>query len=248
MEPRTTCFSTDTVGAVCLPAEKQDFPRGSQCWVSGWGHTAPRHRESAPRALGTKGVGEWGSILPQGDAPLPPMSTSPPGPNGSAHPLFLWCHRWPQSPLPGSSWENTPRVSPEAGPFIPLPFFWPSSLLSLTDPCLLPGVNSSHPGLCSLGLVSPGPLTTFPPAAVSSWPCFVPHGSVSLHVHVCLPQPTTQTRCRTRWCPCWAPGSATAPACTAGPLPPACCVPATWTGGPTRARCSSERDRGRGRG
>uniref|UniRef100_A0A452TAI2 Transmembrane protease serine 5 n=1 Tax=Ursus maritimus TaxID=29073 RepID=A0A452TAI2_URSMA len=38
---------SDTVGPVCLPAEKQDFPRGSQCWVSGWGHTNPSHTHSS---------------------------------------------------------------------------------------------------------------------------------------------------------------------------------------------------------
>uniref|UniRef100_A0A8C7APV3 Transmembrane protease serine 5 n=1 Tax=Neovison vison TaxID=452646 RepID=A0A8C7APV3_NEOVI len=38
---------SDTVGAVCLPAEKQDFPRGSQCWVSGWGHTNPSHTHNS---------------------------------------------------------------------------------------------------------------------------------------------------------------------------------------------------------
>ncbi|XP_070128906.1 transmembrane protease serine 5 isoform X3 [Equus przewalskii] len=40
---RTPLDFSDTVGAVCLPAEEQDFPRGSQCWVSGWGHTDPSH-------------------------------------------------------------------------------------------------------------------------------------------------------------------------------------------------------------
>ncbi|XP_060160469.1 transmembrane protease serine 5 isoform X1 [Globicephala melas] len=48
--------------------------------------------------------------------------------------------------------------------------------------------------------------------------------------------PTGRTRSGTRWCPCSAPSSATALACTAGPSRPACCVPATWTRGPTRAR------------
>ncbi|XP_032215173.1 transmembrane protease serine 5 isoform X1 [Mustela erminea] len=38
---------SDTVGAVCLPAKKQDFPRGSQCWVSGWGHTNPSHTHNS---------------------------------------------------------------------------------------------------------------------------------------------------------------------------------------------------------
>ncbi|XP_047609488.1 transmembrane protease serine 5 isoform X6 [Phacochoerus africanus] len=41
------CLSTDTVGAVCLPTEEQAFPRGSQCWVSGWGHTDPSHTHSS---------------------------------------------------------------------------------------------------------------------------------------------------------------------------------------------------------
>ncbi|XP_030897321.1 transmembrane protease serine 5 isoform X7 [Leptonychotes weddellii] len=40
---RTPLNFSDNVGAVCLPAKKQDFPRGSRCWVSGWGHTDPRH-------------------------------------------------------------------------------------------------------------------------------------------------------------------------------------------------------------
>ncbi|KAM8812648.1 LOW QUALITY PROTEIN: transmembrane protease serine 5 [Rhynchonycteris naso] len=38
---------SDTVGAVCLPAEEQDFPRGSQCWVSGWGHSNPSRTHSS---------------------------------------------------------------------------------------------------------------------------------------------------------------------------------------------------------
>lgn len=65
MEPRATCLSTDTVGAVCLPAEKQHFPRGSQCWVSGWGHTDPSHSESPPRGPGYKGVGVGGASYPK---------------------------------------------------------------------------------------------------------------------------------------------------------------------------------------
>ncbi|KAF6334527.1 transmembrane serine protease 5 [Rhinolophus ferrumequinum] len=44
---RTPLHFSDTVGAVCLPAEEQDFPRGSQCWVSGWGHTDPSHTHSS---------------------------------------------------------------------------------------------------------------------------------------------------------------------------------------------------------
>ncbi|KAL1782241.1 transmembrane protease serine 5 isoform X2 [Sigmodon hispidus] len=36
---------SDTVGAVCLPAKEQHFPRESECWVSGWGHTDPSHSE-----------------------------------------------------------------------------------------------------------------------------------------------------------------------------------------------------------
>uniref|UniRef100_A0A5F9CC73 Transmembrane serine protease 5 n=1 Tax=Oryctolagus cuniculus TaxID=9986 RepID=A0A5F9CC73_RABIT len=43
----TVCLSTDTVGAVCLPAEEQRFPGGSQCWVSGWGHTDPSHAHNS---------------------------------------------------------------------------------------------------------------------------------------------------------------------------------------------------------
>ncbi|XP_055129155.1 transmembrane protease serine 5 isoform X6 [Symphalangus syndactylus] len=38
---------SDTVGAVCLPAKEQHFPKGSQCWVSGWGHTDPSHTYSS---------------------------------------------------------------------------------------------------------------------------------------------------------------------------------------------------------
>ncbi|KAM7087084.1 transmembrane protease serine 5 [Molossus nigricans] len=44
---RTPLNFSDAVGAVCLPAEGQDFPRGSQCWVSGWGHTDPSHTHSS---------------------------------------------------------------------------------------------------------------------------------------------------------------------------------------------------------
>ncbi|XP_074191557.1 transmembrane protease serine 5 isoform X3 [Rhinolophus sinicus] len=49
---RTPLNFSDTVGAVCLPAEEQDFPRGSQCWVSGWGHTDPSHRMSSSQYSG----------------------------------------------------------------------------------------------------------------------------------------------------------------------------------------------------
>uniref|UniRef100_A0A8C8XX33 Transmembrane protease serine 5 n=1 Tax=Panthera leo TaxID=9689 RepID=A0A8C8XX33_PANLE len=47
LQLRTPLNFSDTVGAVCLPAEKQDFPRGSQCWVSGWGHTDPSHTHNS---------------------------------------------------------------------------------------------------------------------------------------------------------------------------------------------------------
>ncbi|XP_011921718.1 PREDICTED: transmembrane protease serine 5 isoform X10 [Cercocebus atys] len=40
---------------------------------------------------------------------------------------------------------------------------------------------------------------------------------------------TARTCSRTRWCPCSALSSATAPACTVEPSPPACFVLATWT-------------------
>ncbi|KAJ1075493.1 hypothetical protein K5549_009637 [Capra hircus] len=41
------CLSAHTVGSVCLPAKERDFPRGSECWVSGWGHTDPSHTHSS---------------------------------------------------------------------------------------------------------------------------------------------------------------------------------------------------------
>ncbi|CAM9384255.1 unnamed protein product [Rangifer tarandus platyrhynchus] len=44
---RTPLHFSDTVGALCLLAEEQDFPRGSECWVSGWGHTDPSHTHSS---------------------------------------------------------------------------------------------------------------------------------------------------------------------------------------------------------
>nr|XP_031526367.1 transmembrane protease serine 5 isoform X3 [Vicugna pacos] len=47
LQLRTPLHFSDTVGAVCLPAEDQDFPRGSQCWVSGWGHTDTSHTHSS---------------------------------------------------------------------------------------------------------------------------------------------------------------------------------------------------------
>ncbi|XP_043338524.1 transmembrane protease serine 5 isoform X1 [Cervus canadensis] len=48
---RTPLHFSDTVGAVCLPAEERDFPRGSECWVSGWGHTDPSHTHSSDALL-----------------------------------------------------------------------------------------------------------------------------------------------------------------------------------------------------
>ncbi|XP_074256711.1 transmembrane protease serine 5 isoform X2 [Saimiri boliviensis] len=45
---RTPLNFSDTMGAVCLPAKEQHFPKGSQCWVSGWGHTDSSHRSTAP--------------------------------------------------------------------------------------------------------------------------------------------------------------------------------------------------------
>ncbi|KAM7337641.1 hypothetical protein ACRRTK_003760 [Alexandromys fortis] len=47
LQLRTPLNFSDTVGAVCLPAKEQQFPRGSQCWVSGWGHTDPSHTHSS---------------------------------------------------------------------------------------------------------------------------------------------------------------------------------------------------------
>ncbi|XDA84137.1 hypothetical protein R6Z07M_013945 [Ovis aries] len=41
------CLSAHTVGAVCLLAKERDFLRGSECWVSGWGHTDPSHTHSS---------------------------------------------------------------------------------------------------------------------------------------------------------------------------------------------------------
>lgn len=88
---RTPLMFSDTVGAVCLPAEEQDFPRGSQCWVSGWGHTDPSHSKSAPRALAANGCGGRGGrgILPKERHFHLPQSHS------SASLLVLWCHHRP---------------------------------------------------------------------------------------------------------------------------------------------------------
>ncbi|EDL25719.1 transmembrane protease, serine 5 (spinesin), isoform CRA_a, partial [Mus musculus] len=47
LQLRTPINFSDTVGAVCLPAKEQHFPWGSQCWVSGWGHTDPSHTHSS---------------------------------------------------------------------------------------------------------------------------------------------------------------------------------------------------------
>ncbi|XP_023063819.1 transmembrane protease serine 5 isoform X4 [Piliocolobus tephrosceles] len=44
---RTPLNFSDTVGAVCLPAKEQHFPKGSRCWVSGWGHTDSSHTYSS---------------------------------------------------------------------------------------------------------------------------------------------------------------------------------------------------------
>ncbi|XP_045139516.1 transmembrane protease serine 5 [Echinops telfairi] len=47
LQLRSPLNFSDTVGAVCLPAKEQHFPRGSDCWVSGWGHTDPSHTHSS---------------------------------------------------------------------------------------------------------------------------------------------------------------------------------------------------------
>uniref|UniRef100_A0A3B3RNE8 Transmembrane serine protease 5 n=2 Tax=Paramormyrops kingsleyae TaxID=1676925 RepID=A0A3B3RNE8_9TELE len=41
MKLKTPLNFTDTVRPVCLPRYEQEFPGGTQCWVSGWGHTSP---------------------------------------------------------------------------------------------------------------------------------------------------------------------------------------------------------------
>ncbi|XP_045411347.1 transmembrane protease serine 5 [Lemur catta] len=64
---------SDTVGAVCLPAEEQHFPRGSQCWVSGWGHTDPSHSESAPRPFSVSPSAHSSDMLQ--DTVVPLLST-----------------------------------------------------------------------------------------------------------------------------------------------------------------------------
>ncbi|XP_068096887.1 transmembrane protease serine 5 isoform X4 [Hyperolius riggenbachi] len=35
---------SDNIRPVCLPQYEQDIPAGSECWVSGWGHTHPDNR------------------------------------------------------------------------------------------------------------------------------------------------------------------------------------------------------------
>ncbi|XP_011782157.1 PREDICTED: transmembrane protease serine 5 isoform X1 [Colobus angolensis palliatus] len=47
LQLRTPLNFSDTVGAVCVPAKEQHFPKGSQCWVSGWGHTDSSHTYSS---------------------------------------------------------------------------------------------------------------------------------------------------------------------------------------------------------
>lgn len=128
------CLSADTVDSVCLPAEERDFPRGSECWVSGWGHTDPSHSESAPRALGAQD-GDWGvgreASVPRSEAPRPP----PPWPQGNTSPLLLWHHPWSDREAPGSFWENKLVFCPK-----PKPCLLPSRLPGVPGP--------QHQGVC----------------------------------------------------------------------------------------------------
>ncbi|XP_073511372.1 transmembrane protease serine 5 [Phyllobates terribilis] len=41
---------SDSVRPVCLPQYEQDIPAGSECWISGWGHTHPDNTHM-PRSL-----------------------------------------------------------------------------------------------------------------------------------------------------------------------------------------------------
>ncbi|XP_053942895.1 transmembrane protease serine 5 isoform X2 [Cuculus canorus] len=52
---------SDAIHAVCLPPSQQDLFQGTQCWVSGWGHTSPDHahvtetlKEAPVPLIGTK--------------------------------------------------------------------------------------------------------------------------------------------------------------------------------------------------
>lgn len=151
---RDHCLSADTVGAVCLPAEEQDFPRGSQCWVSGWGHTDPSHSESAPRARGAQGCGCRGGILSQGEAPPPSLATGqrqPPSPLASP----LASPRGPSLPCLGLSGRTTWCFPLNPGPFLPPP--------------LLPGgPRPQHQGVC---VGSTPPLRSQPPSLTD--PCLL---------------------------------------------------------------------------
>ena len=179
------CLSAHTVGSVCLPAKERDFPRGSECWVSGWGHTDPSHSESAPRALGAQDGG-WGlggeASVPRSEAPRPP----PPWPQGTTSPLLLWHH--PRSDggprvLPG---EQT-GISPETRSFL--------------LPPRLPGVpGPQHQGVCVMHMPpskSDGPswpeswasmsLGSLTPSSASASPVSVCDPPIS-HLPPCSPQ------------------------------------------------------------
>uniref|UniRef100_A0A8D2BZ83 Transmembrane protease serine 5 n=1 Tax=Sus scrofa TaxID=9823 RepID=A0A8D2BZ83_PIG len=231
LQLRTPLHFSDTVGAVCLPTEEQAFPRGSQCWVSGWGHTDPSHSESAPRGPGCKGVWGWGrGPSPKWGTSATTSSSPATGHRQSPSPLVspLARPRAPASP----AWvflRKKPSVSLQPRPFLSLPLVpgvpgpqhrgvcvrstpLTSQSRSLSDSYLL----AQSPRLPSWALVlgsswfRPGPRTLL--AALPS--------GASLCVPPLLrlpPQPTVRTRSRTRWCPCSAPSSATALACTAGP-------------------------------
>uniref|UniRef100_A0A2R8MCG5 Transmembrane serine protease 5 n=1 Tax=Callithrix jacchus TaxID=9483 RepID=A0A2R8MCG5_CALJA len=135
---RTPLNFSDTVGAVCLPAKEQHFPKGSQCWVSGWGHTDPSHSESAPWALDVGAGG--GGILPQGEA----------WPHDHAGPVFPWHQPWPGLGAPVSlAWAFLGSTSTESFPQT-RPFYSPS-------PCPMSPVVSAF-GVCvSPPLPIPGP-------------------------------------------------------------------------------------------
>lgn len=148
------------MGAVCLPAEEQDFPKGSQCWVSGWGHTDPSHSESAPRALAANGCGDvgWGILPKERHLHLPPATFQ-------CQSTCVWEFYSSSLPAPKSDRPLPPCAGSTA--HILGSLLWVSVSLGPLTTSLLAALPS-WALLCALWLCCVPPSLCLPPAAHSS--------------------------------------------------------------------------------
>lgn len=187
---------SDSVGAVCLPAEERDFPGDSQCWVSGWGHTDPSHSESATTVEKGSGSGPWGR---------------------AAGPLLWPCGR--ASPLP-----LAPPLARLGDPRIPCLSF-PVSLNSPRYKRVIGGVRAASPlclspQICLSSASSPRPPAPTPavpgdispPLLCCPAPCSSQLGHAAGHASAAAQHAALQQLLRVRRSPhgphalCWLPG------------------------------------------